>query len=70
MSVGLLETLKLTSATKGITATEVQSKLDPGMNFHPTAFNNRLTDLFDFGLLRRERKGRTWVYFRATNPTK
>jgi predicted transcriptional regulator len=47
-----------------MTAVKVAKKLDPDSHFHPTAFNNRLQELMRLGLVRRERQGRNWFYFR------
>lgn len=59
---GLQETLKIVTAMKRATAVDVQKRSQNGAAFHPTAFNNRLTDLVALGLLTRERAGRVWIY--------
>lgn len=64
MSWELNEVLSLATNTDGITAISAKEKLDKDNNFHPSAFNNRLNHLVDLNLMRRERQGRNWVYFR------
>lgn len=63
LSDELLAVLNLATLTKGITAVSVQNRIDRSGLFNTTAFNNRLNDLLELGLLRRERQGKTWFYF-------
>ncbi len=41
---------------------QLRREFDPGAEFHPTAFNNRLELLRHLELVSRERHGREWFY--------
>lgn len=64
LPIELLQVFNITSESRGVSAPVCSKKLDPQSRFHVTAFNNRLQDLMDAGLLRRERHGKTWMYFK------
>lgn len=55
--------LKTLSNLRGVTATQVSNRI--GWKFHPTAINNRLEELRRLNFARREKRGRSWVYFRV-----
>lgn len=55
-------TLELLSSLKHATGAELARQL-PAANIQPTAWNNRLKDLYDKRLLRRRKEGRQQIYF-------
>ena len=64
LSETLLATLAFVRESGACSAGQVSAAMNTTSNyqFHPTAFNNRLEELRQAGLLVRERFGKTWLY--------
>ncbi len=57
----LLRTIRLIHLRDNVTALELAAEF-PQENIKPTAWNNRLNDLWRFRLLRRTKRGKAWWY--------
>ena len=62
LSFDLMETLEFVRKKKTATVAEVRKAIDPRHELQSTAFNNRLAQLLELGLLKRNRKSREMVY--------